>query len=1476
MMPSTWVQFMSEPGKYILAYDHHFVAGKHMPDAGPEINMGNRTHEFEAFAEIHGGVRSAIARHPFFKQLVVCPELLDHVFVLVDGKSSGVTSEYQGGKAGFHSIAADFLEIWEEIQLQPASPRRRDGMDSLQHAGDILHVGTWENTLERETISLHVDIMEQTNDEILSHPAPRFVSQDRAVQSSLRESDADSEDDGFWDWRPDWLEGLEARARASEEAQQDQLTYAGGSMLDEIMAGIDYLSASEYFNMLVCASSRMLCPTEMDYEDNGFCYQGGALMDEILCDLPGYFFSFQYLKMLACTSRRMLSAVRDRRHWRNRRVSLNVNEFEDPVTVRWMMEAYMQALQVNVNVRQLAMLHVFPNNPRLEWDARPVIGGPGAFPHMAGFESAHPMMGGAVFDVVLPSNVVGMYIGVRDWCDLRARRQAYCRLDNIFQNNLTVSFSLADLPPQAHPGSRPVSLRPYQSHRFELRWDESFLKLSIDGTGVSLARLRDGAPAAPRPLAKLFVWIYVRPTANMFNELRYRPVPSPVETTATLRCGICNRDFSLLLPRWSVCPMCCTWVCSAHAGQTPWRLCSRCPNQLLDYVGAGSRSEPYLDAEEFFTLSRNTAMYSEDKFRGVVLKVFREHVRFLDANPLALHMIPDPRYRSGMSKRVWERTLYRSRVIIDFLDQGMDWMLFRFLHAEAEHLARGSRNALENLPHPLVFEGSQEEWREIALDHALQLHLDLVAQQKKRAGRTTEIEDTVGGSAPVHLAAPLMTCQTFDDCVLVDDKMTFDAWRRLSLSRAQALCRQQRKRKGQISAPMNNPFHMKWHSSFSPACCPTYTNGSSRIRVPIEACLQLQPPVLRTVPSNFQSLPEADVSCKLLADLHKHPRDDRIRFVADTHVYYVDGVPVDTSVTGLIHRFAETFNADVVISNMMNSRRWPRPEYATLQSNGLLVPMSADEIKQLWSQNGQEAANRGTWMHLQIEVLMNGGAVTGEWPELSLFAEFLQKFPHPLLALRTEWCIFAEDENLAGCIDFVAVCPDNSLVLFDWKRTKQLSTKYDNAWRHMAPPLAHVPDLAGWHYRLQLNTYKCILERHYSCKVSAMYVVCLHPDRSASGPFLDLVPDMSHEVRSILEAQRRARSGKVGPDGRTSSVPAELQRSLSKTNAWEDVSGGAQALSEASQSSFNARIDEDIAMEEERLRAEVSGIAGDSAADAISQGSECREPSECLALQLPAVNMPIEALESAKRRRLQPGASSTGQAFDDLFRDTTAAWQRSMAQKPELSHDVNSGSLKEQTRRHLEYVRSREPSWEEDLVRLAAAAIHVYRTRFTDIFVRDLVGLLWIIEGNRYIRAHRGVCYLYHTDGAFEAFTGVPPESTFFRLKKFLLVLEGMFRLMDSVERSDLAVLNEVSRLVGEFNHVREFSAACEEEAVTADFTRRRAGRPAADAEEQPKRGWPGRVADMLSRILSPLQKDLLEERRLEQYVFVRASEDMY
>ena len=73
---------------------------------------------------------------------------------------------------------------------------------------------------------------------------------------------------------------------------------------------------------------------------------------------------------------------------------------------------------------------------------------------------------------------------------------------------------------------------------------------------------------------------------------------------------------------------------------------------------------------------------------------------------------------------------------------------------------------------------------------------------------------------------------------------------------------------------------------------------------------------------------------------------------------------------------------------------------------------------------------------------------------------------------RTEWCIYATEEDLAGSIDLVLRDPVTEvLCLIDWKRSEKLADKYEGFGKFMKPPLQGVSDCQGQHYRLQLNIY---------------------------------------------------------------------------------------------------------------------------------------------------------------------------------------------------------------------------------------------------------------------------------------------------------------------------------------------------------------------------------------------------------------------
>ena len=74
---------------------------------------------------------------------------------------------------------------------------------------------------------------------------------------------------------------------------------------------------------------------------------------------------------------------------------------------------------------------------------------------------------------------------------------------------------------------------------------------------------------------------------------------------------------------------------------------------------------------------------------------------------------------------------------------------------------------------------------------------------------------------------------------------------------------------------------------------------------------------------NVETAPDVDV----LKILHVCPRDFRVRFQASHHTYYIDGLQARGSVTGMIHAFSNPFDADMVVTRMVNGRNWPRAGY---------------------------------------------------------------------------------------------------------------------------------------------------------------------------------------------------------------------------------------------------------------------------------------------------------------------------------------------------------------------------------------------------------------------------------------------------------------------------------------------------------------------------------------------------------------------
>lgn len=269
-----------------------------------------------------------------------------------------------------------------------------------------------------------------------------------------------------------------------------------------------------------------------------------------------------------------------------------------------------------------------------------------------------------------------------------------------------------------------------------------------------------------------------------------------------------------------------------------------------------------------------------------------------------------------------------------------------------------------------------------------------------------------------------------------------------------------------------------------------------------------------------------------------HPRDALIEFDAGPHKYTCAGEANYTSVTTWNHSHFKQFDADAIITKMMaNERTWSKSPYYGL---------TREEIKAGWDKNRDEAAQLGTEMHYGIECYyrgetpltpqgggvdgvgdkeglgknVDGGAGSGSGMTLSPhFMSFLEHHPH-LIPYRTEWMIFDEDVRLAGSIDMVYEDDgENEVMIYDWKRCKDIKKTNGFGEFALTDCISHLPDTNYWHYALQLNTYKAILEAKYNKKVTRMCLVCLHPNLPSYQIFV--VPDLSKEIADLFALRKK-------------------------------------------------------------------------------------------------------------------------------------------------------------------------------------------------------------------------------------------------------------------------------------------------------------------------------------------------------------------
>ena len=297
------------------------------------------------------------------------------------------------------------------------------------------------------------------------------------------------------------------------------------------------------------------------------------------------------------------------------------------------------------------------------------------------------------------------------------------------------------------------------------------------------------------------------------------------------------------------------------------------------------------------------------------------------------------------------------------------------------------------------------------------------------------------------------------------------------------------------------------------AACSRFGGGES---MQVRTCNALTPDE-RRCQSLVAPLPRtAEMQQKMATfkDAGHYAQDQYIDFEPEEHIYTYDGRERLLPVSSLIAYFFEDF--DALAAATRHEARYHIPVAETLDK---------------WDRIGRIASEVGTFVHEQTENYFRDGTFETSYPfeyegtveiisverEKQHFLRFIEDYK--IQPYRQEWPVFDAELNIAGTIDLICQEPDGTFTIYDWKRSSKVVNPsgqpiVDAFGGRMSFNGISLPDTAFYHYCIQQNLYRYMLETHYGIRVKAMNLVVLCPDYPSY--YVVSVPKMDKVIEQIV------------------------------------------------------------------------------------------------------------------------------------------------------------------------------------------------------------------------------------------------------------------------------------------------------------------------------------------------------------------------
>jgi hypothetical protein len=183
-----------------------------------------------------------------------------------------------------------------------------------------------------------------------------------------------------------------------------------------------------------------------------------------------------------------------------------------------------------------------------------------------------------------------------------------------------------------------------------------------------------------------------------------------------------------------------------------------------------------------------------------------------------------------------------------------------------------------------------------------------------------------------------------------------------------------------------------------------------------------------------------------------------------------------TSVTSLIHKFQEPFDAEKIAERSSKSKRskW----------HGI----SPERILEIWANENKRAIDLGSYYHNQREIgLLECDTIQREGFDLPIIPpkvnDGLKYAPDQKLiaGIYPEHFVYLKSAGVCGQADRVEVV-NGFINIYDYKTNKEIKTEPYINWegirKTLQPPMSHIDDCNLMHYTLQMSTYMYIMLKH--------------------------------------------------------------------------------------------------------------------------------------------------------------------------------------------------------------------------------------------------------------------------------------------------------------------------------------------------------------------------------------------------------------